>query len=154
MRYLFCLLFMLGFAACLELSSDFDPMVGEAKATRCINEDSDPNTDVSFSGEILPMLMPAPGKVGCGCHMPSQAEPIGIQQSGLDLSSYAKLKNGGNNSGSEILVPGDACSSILWQKISPGPPFGARMPFNGPPFLTKDEIRLIADWIVEGANDN
>ena len=98
--------------------------------------------------------MHVPGKPGCGCHMPNIANPIGIEQSGLDLSTYEKLIQGGNNSGSDIVVPGDACSSLLWQKVSAGPPFGARMPFDGPPFLTEDQLRLLADWIIEGANDN
>ena len=61
---------------------------------------------------------------------------------------------GGQNTGASIVVSGMPCDSLLWQKISPGPPFGARMPFNGPPFLSDEQRRLIGDWIAEGARDN
>ena len=50
-------------------------------------------------------------------------------------------------------MPGDACGSILVQKLGDAPPFGARMPLEGPA-LGAPEIQLIVDWIVEGADDN
>ena len=34
------------------------------------------------------------------------------------------------------------------------PPFGARMPRNGPPYLPASDVALITDWIIEGAHDN
>jgi hypothetical protein len=37
------------------------------------------------------------------------------------------------------------------QKISAAPPFGARMPLDGPPFLSASQIQVISDWIAEGA---
>jgi len=38
--------------------------------------------------------------------------------------------------------------------MSSAPPFGSRMPSNGPPYFSPGERALIADWIAEGANDN
>jgi len=142
------------FSGCLDLVPSLDPMVGQSVVQRCVNEDANPDLDVSFSKDIQPILMPAPDKVGCSCHMPTHPDAIGIVESGLDLSSYAALMAGGNNSGPAIVIAGDACNSVFWQKISPAPPFGTRMPFDGPPFLTNAQLRLVADWIVEGANDN
>jgi hypothetical protein len=38
--------------------------------------------------------------------------------------------------------------------VGEAPPFGARMPLNGPPFLDERDRQLLADWIAEGADDN
>jgi hypothetical protein len=48
------------------------------------------------------------------------------------------------------VVPGNPGASLLVEKISPNPRFGARMPDGFPP-LTDDEIQLIVTWIQEGA---
>ena len=73
---------------------------------------------------------------------------------GLDLTSYATLREGGVVSETDIVVPGRPCDSVLVQKISGSPPFGARMPLGGPPYLSEDEQQLVRDWIAEGARDN
>jgi hypothetical protein len=141
--------------ACFGALDPIDPKVGQPLVSRCANQDSDPNHDVSFSRQILPIFMKSQGMpVGCRCHQPSEPNPIGFEQAGLDLSSYQALLRGGNNSKATIVIPGMPCSSVLWQKISPGPPFGARMPFSGPPFLSDDARQLISDWIAEGARDD
>jgi len=54
----------------------------------------------------------------------------------------------------KIVVPGQPCASILYLKVDEAPPFGARMPLDGPPFWTEDEIQRLHDWIAEGAGDN
>ncbi len=139
---------------CLEKLDYFDPMTGAPQSPRCVDEDSDVGTDVSFRADILPLFKgdtPAPG---CGCHIPPDAPTVGVDESGLDLSTYAGLLAGGVNSGSSIVIPKQPCQSVLWQKIAPGPPFGARMPFNGPPFLDAEARQKVADWIAEGARDN
>lgn len=144
---------LLGSGCYTEIDA-LDPKVGEPLADRCTNEDSDANADVSFSRDVLPIFTGEAGPVGCSCHQPSDPNPIGLEQTGLDLSGYGGVRAGGVNSMASIVVPGSPCDSILWQKISPGPPFGSRMPFNGPPFLDAATRRLIADWIAEGALDN
>ena len=70
------------------------------------------------------------------------------------MATYPTLRTGGGNSGESIVVPGHPCSSVLVQKVSAAPPFGARMPLSGPPYLADDEIRVLHDWISEGAHDN
>lgn len=140
--------------ACADAIDALDPMVGEQRKVRCVNEDSDRATDVSFSKQILPIFTGEAGPIGCGCHQPTGANPIGLEEARLDLSSYSGLRAGGINSGARAIVAGSPCESILWQKITAGPPFGARMPLSGPPFLDADTRRLIADWIAEGARDN
>ena len=138
-------------SACLGA---FDPEVGELRAGVCSPEDSDPRYDVSFSEDVFPLLERMSPEPGCGCHMPMSRRPIGIENSGLNLGSYGSLMRGGTTSGADIVVPGDPCASILVQKVSSAPPFGARMPSNGPPYLSNAERALIADWIAEGAHDN
>ena len=44
--------------------------------------------------------------------------------------------------------------SILVQKIGSAPPFGQRMPRNGPPYLTDGQILVIKRWIENGAPRN
>ena len=142
--------------ACGGLIDELDPAVGSPTQERCSNSDSDLSTSVSFARDIAPLFFRQPG-AGCGCHLPNtrpNANPIGFEQTGLSLETYDSLRAGGVNSRAAIVVPGEPCSSVLWQKVSPGPPFGARMPFNGPPFLEPAERQLIADWIAEGARDN
>ena len=124
---------------------DETPDVGEPLTGRCNNADSDPKTTVSFFADVHPLMTRAMG--GCTCHQ-------GRQTSGLDISSYASLRRGGINSGDRIIIAGNPCGSILLQKVGETPPFGSRMPLNGPPYLSPDQIQLIHDWVAEGALDN
>jgi Planctomycete cytochrome C len=134
-------------AACVDL----EPDVGDPARPRCADVDSDPDTDVSFRVDIE-------GGVFAGacrdCHSSGGANPIGVRVSGLSLGSYSALRSGGDESGADIVVPGMPCASILVQKVGEAPPFGARMPLDGPPFLTAEQVQLIADWIAEGADDD
>ncbi len=112
----------------------------------CDNSDSDPATPVSFARDVRPLMTRSPG--GCGpCH-------LGRITSGLDLSSYASMRRGGLNTGTKIIVSSVPCESILLQKIGRTPPFGSRMPFNGPPYFSAEERQLVRDWIAEGALNN
>ena len=89
---------------------------------------------------------------GCSdCHT---GDGLGIRQSGLNLRTYSTLRTGGGRSGASIVIDGDPCASILVQKIETSPPFGRRMPYDGPPYLTMIDIQLVRDWIDEGARDN
>jgi hypothetical protein len=132
-------------AACV-----LEPEVGELLAGACSNTDSDPDTRVSFSRDIRPVLDRNQG--GCGCHMPGPGA-IGIQLSGLDLGALSSLRAGGFSSAARIVVPADPCGSVLYQKVSDAPPFGSRMPLGGP-FLGAADLALLHDWIAEGAADN
>lgn len=133
---------VLVFAGC---ALDQAPDVGEPLIGQCDNAPADPSVTVSFSGDVHPLMTRSPG--GCTCHE-------GKETSGLDVSSYESLRRGGINSGANIIIDNMPCSSILVQKLGPTPPFGSRMPFNGPPYFTDAERQLVHDWIAEGALDN
>ena len=142
------LLPLLAAVACLPDS--FSPDVGEPLVQLCEQGDSDPGTTVSWSADILPLF----DDQCFFCHSPEGRAPIGIEVGRLDLSTYTTLRAGGAISGDDIVHPGDPCSSVLVEKIEEYPSFGARMPLNGPPFLTDQEIQLIRDWIAEGARED
>jgi len=129
-----------------------EPDVGAPLREACVNEDSDPGTDVSFSVDILSMFETMPD--GClACHAPNAPTPLGFEISGLDLTSFATLRSGGQNSSTDIVVDNEPCNSFLLLKVTDGVPFGARMPLDGPP-LSPRQVQLIHDWIAEGALDN
>jgi hypothetical protein len=108
--------------------------------------DSDPTTPVSFAKHVRPLLNRSPG--GCaGCHGANAT-------SGFSIGSYEAMRRGGQASGTRIVIPGKPCDSILVQKLGYAPPFGARMPYNGPPFFGSAELTLVRDWIAEGAQNN
>jgi hypothetical protein len=91
---------------------------------------------------------------GCSCHLPNSRRTVGIDATGLDVSSYTVIMRGGTSSQDTAIVPGDPCMSLVVQKVSNAPPSGNRMPSDGPPFLNPKEIALLSDWIAEGALDN
>ena len=130
-----------------------EPDVGPPLTGTCVNADSDPDVTISFSIDIRPLLNRTPG--GCSCHLPSSAgQGPGTQISGLNLSTWDSMRAGGVISGARAVVENQPCASLLPQKLSSSPPFGSRMPLNGPPFFTDDELQLVRDWIFEGAQNN
>lgn len=149
---------LLGFLGLLGLApagcTSLEPDVGPPLRDLCVNEDSDAETDVSFSGDIMPMIFNDENLACNDCHTPGGQTPIGLEVGGLDLSNRTTLLAGGVVSGVDIVVPGQPCDSVLVQKVSAGPPFGSRMPLDGPPFLDAAQRQLLSDWIAEGARDN
>lgn len=140
--------FALLLGGCIE---EYAPDVGPPQSALCVNEDSNASEEVSFA-TVQELVFDAPRPTRCtNCHDPEADNPIGVNLGGLVLTDWDSLIEGGVNSGSAIVVPGQPCDSILFQKLLPGPPFGSRMPFNGPPFLTTVELGLVHDWIAEGA---
>lgn len=142
--------------ACLALTAcldDLHPEVGPPLRASCMDADSDPMHSVHFGVDILIPIFNGEGRC-VNCHTPGGTTPLGLEASGLDLSTYQTLRAGGALSGPSILVPGMPCASVLVDKIGPSPESGARMPFDGPSYLTDAQIQLIADWIAEGAEDN
>ncbi len=135
------------------IADEYAPEVGPPLTGACDNADSDPDTDVSFSHDLRPLLAREAGMAGCSCHTPTNGAPSGITLGGLDLGSYESLRAGGFNTGDEIVVPGEPCRSRIVEKLSL-PSWGARMPLDGPPYFTDEEVQLVADWIAEGADDD
>jgi mono/diheme cytochrome c family protein len=78
------------------------------------------------------------------CH--SDNSKMGAPPEGLRLGSYADILKGGDR---VVLIPGNAQGSEIIRRVeglaSP------RMPFDGPPWLTEEEIKLLRDWIAHGA---
>jgi len=110
-----------------------------------LNCEGTEESKVSYAIDIDPVFGGA--KYNCkGCH-------TSASQSHLDLTTYDGLMDGESDNGPVVIV-GDADNSLLYLKVSlVTPPVGDRMPFGGP-YLTSTEMRLIRDWIDQGANDN
>lgn len=115
---------------------------GKAALESC--SDTTPFVSVRLSQDIRPMLVSR-----CDCH-DSRAT------SGFSMFSYERLRNGGTTAGANVIIPGKPCDSVIVQKLSPFPPFGARMPFSsgGSTYFNPTERALVNDWIAEGALDN
>lgn len=128
------------------------PEVGPPLRAVCSNDDSDPSTTVSFRDDVVGAIFASTTYKCESCHTAGGATPLGLVVGGLDLGSYDSLRRGGTRSGADIVVPGRPCDSILYQKVVAGPPYGARMPLDGPPYLDAVEVGLIHDWIAEGAH--
>ncbi len=126
----------------------FEPIVpdgggdGEPGET-CDLVDSDPETDVTFA-EVTGTVL----RGFCSCHVDEGG--AGMTIGGLDLRTVESALLGGRRGGSDDIVPGDPCASLLVGKISDDPPFGSRMPFSRSP-LTAENKQIIIDWIAEGA---
>ncbi len=108
---------------------------------------------VSFSAEVQPVLA-----ANCaGCHS-GYAE--GETSTGLNVTDYASLMHGTRLG--EVVVPGSAASSTLYLVVSGESAPEIQMPPHheeslaegrGAP-LDKAEVRLIKDWIDQGAKNN
>jgi hypothetical protein len=123
-----------------------DPPVHDS-GPHCTVKDSNPSKDVSFKDDVWPILEI------CRCHSSEDDEQFGILEGGLTIDNYATLRAGGDHTGANIIVPGNACDSVMLQKLSENPPFGNRMPNMGP-YLSVTQRTILADWIIEGAKNN
>ncbi len=82
-----------------------------------------------------------------GCH-------DGTRGGGLELSSWSTLMEGGNNG--DVIIPFNAVESRLVISVEGGTDEGIPvepMP-KGLPQLSLSEIRIIKDWIDQGAKNN
>jgi hypothetical protein len=135
-------------AGCLDR---FEPDVGAPTHAACQDALHDTTRTRSFANDIAPIFT----EYHCpNCHTRDGATPIGLEASGFDISTYTTLRAGGVRSGMQIAVPGHPCQSVLLEKVSAGPPFGAQMPLSGSPYLGDDDREAISDWLFEGALDN
>lgn len=148
------ILYVLASVVLTSCIADVEPEVGPVRAGVCKSEDSDPAHSVSFRNDLEPLFMRPFGAAGCGCHQPSSRRSSGIDATGFDVSTYTSFVRGGSSSRDTAVIPGDPCASLVVQKVTSAPPSGARMPSDGPPFLSPKEIALLGDWIAEGAIDN
>ena len=99
----------------------------------------EPNAEVFFSMNVLPIFQ----TYGCtGCHGGTN---------GLQLNTVQGMLTGGFHG--PAVIPFKADSSIVIRKILPNPPFGDRMPQGGN-FVTDQDVKVLNDWINQGAKDN
>jgi hypothetical protein len=126
--------------------------VGPPLRPACSAPPADPDRVVRFQTDIRDAIFLRPD-LCVRCHTATGETPIGLAVSGLELSSYARLRAGGVQGGMNTVIPGDPCASVLVQKLGPAPPFGARMPLDGP-YLQPAELQTIVDWIAAGALDD
>lgn len=141
----------LALTGCLD---SFTPEVGPPARAPCADVDSDPSTPVHFRADLYEGLFEADDAHCVKCHTAGGDSPLGLLVGGLDLGSYQGLRAGGAQSGADVVIAGQPCRSVLYQKLQAGPPFGARMPLDGPPYLDDARLQLVADWIAEGAHDD
>ena len=69
---------------------------------------------------------------------------------GLSMESFEELISGSQHG--DVVIKGDPENSELIKRLK-GESM-PRMPFNGPPFLTSEEIDLIQRWIHSGLQNN
>lgn len=109
---------------------------------QCLNLPTLPAGCVEYDAMIAPLL-----NQNCTrCHAGS------LPPQWLRLDTYEHVL-AGNVRRNEI----QACSSatsLLVQKVSATPPFGRRMPFDGPPYLSSSQIAMLTQWIDAGAPRN
>jgi len=97
------------------------------------------------------------GRTPCmQCHTNVGRNPSG----GLNLAhdvAYSQLVNvaSSRQPGAIRVVPGNTTNTYLLQKLLGSPGItGARMPQNGPPYLTEGQINIIRRWVEIGAPNN
>jgi len=93
---------------------------------------------VSFKADVAPILV----SKCLGCHNDRKAA------NGLNMKTFALLKQGGKTGGDETLVPGDPDASYLIEVIRPDA--SPRMPLKQPP-LSDPQIATLERWVKEGA---
>jgi hypothetical protein len=145
----------------------FDPKVGEL---RNANEYADASTDadlldgstqISFEYDIRPLMNRSetdPSGHGCKfCHYAGQGSQLGLLESGLELTNLGTLRRGGTNASAQdtgqhpIIDTKNPENSAIVQKLRGTFFHGVRMPRNGPPYWSDEEIALVVRWIEQGA---
>ena len=90
----------------------------------------------TFEGQVLPIFR----EKCCGCHNADK------KKGGLDLTAYGPTMAGGSSG--EVIAPGDADGSYLWQLVSHASE--PKMPPESDKLAT-DSLDVIRKWIAGGA---
>jgi hypothetical protein len=135
-----------------------DAALDAAEDSDAINEVGMPDTrpsGISFRRDIRPLIARAandPTGKGCkNCHYSTEANHQGLDLGGLDMATLGALREGGGSTGRRIVVAGKPDESGIIQKLRGIYAYGTRMPKNGPPFWTDADIKVVSDWIAQGA---
>ncbi|NJM81371.1 MAG: hypothetical protein HC844_01780 [Tabrizicola sp.] len=95
---------------------------------------------------LWPDVQPIFFKACIKCH--SDNSKLEAPPEGLRLDSLENVLRGGDRL---VVLPGNPEMSEIWRRVvGVAEP---RMPFDGPPWLPEEDIRLIRDWIAQGAPD-
>jgi hypothetical protein len=111
-----------------------------------------PGSALSFSqiqGQIF-----TPSCAKAGCHAASSGAGGMVLAAGV---SYAQIvgRPAPEDPQLDLVKPGDPNDSYLVRKIRGDPDItGSRMPLDGPPYLTPQQIAGIEGWIQAGAPNN
>jgi len=97
---------------------------------------------LTYSRDINPLVR----QYCLPCHLEESENP-----SLLLMDDFEKLSKGGKNGPS--FIPGKPQESNFYLKLLPDPPFGKQMP-RGKKKLGNEEVKLIYDWIRQGAKNN
>jgi mono/diheme cytochrome c family protein len=107
-----------------------------------IQTKKDPEIDVILFSDVRSIF----NKHCIKCHM--ENGKMGFAPEGLILTSYNDIFRGDERI---RVVPGNPAASELLRRVKGTS--RPQMPFDGPPFLDDDEIKLIEAWIGQGAKD-
>ena len=91
------------------------------------------------------LVMPGLETRCMSCHNPQKAKGK------LDMTSFAAMSRGGE-SGKPMFVPGFPDSSEMYRRLMLPPGDDDRMPPDGKPSLSSDEISILQWWIESGAD--
>ena len=108
---------------------------------------------VTFSTQIQQQIL---NPACVSCHTDEGRTPAsGLNlRSGVSHSQLVGVASVGK-AGAVRVIAGNASGSYLIQKLEGASDIvGLRMPRNGPPFLTTEQVALIRQWITNGAPNN
>ncbi len=95
---------------------------------------------VSYLRDIAPLME----KYCASCHGPKK------HKADLRLDSPTAIKAGSENG--PVIEPGNAAKSFLWERMTLPLEHDDRMPPEGKPQLTPEQMELVRRWLDEGAS--
>lgn len=95
---------------------------------------------LTYAKQVAPLV----GKYCLPCHSADNDN-----SSELVLDSHETMMEGGKHG--NPVVAGKPDESNLYLKLLSDPPFGRQMPRGRGPKPTEDDIKVIRDWILQGA---
>ena len=137
------LLLLLVSAGCGTVKSPTEPL-----------SEPDPGTGTAFTFSQIQAQILTPTCAKAGCHAASSASDGLVLEAG---QAYGNLVGRPATQRSNLarVQPGDPERSYLILKLRGDPSItGLRMPQDGPPYLTPEQIDGIAAWIRAGALNN
>jgi hypothetical protein len=99
---------------------------------------------ITFNNFVGPLFVASCDGPGCHNSIPGVGN--------FSVVNYVEVVNGG--SAGTGIVAGDTANSIVYQKLLNPPPFGSRMPLDGPPFFAQSTLDSIVMWILDGAPES